>query len=480
MAELTVRKVKESLSEKVNREMTLKEQISLTMSLSAPAIMAQLSSICMQYIDAAMVGSLGALASAAIGLMMAPLWLFTGICLSSVSGYSVQVAHLLGARDEVAARAVLRQAYVVMLGFAALVAALGCAISPVLPYWLGSNEVELIAADASSYFMVFMAGLPFFMFNYLSAAMLRCSGNMLLPSLLNVLMCILDVVFNFFLIFPSRSVTYPIIGTIDVYGAGLGVTGAALGTAGAAAVTGLIMTYCLCFKSRSLAFTLDPLSLKAFVPTWQVVRRALRISLPITGQQVMISSAQIVSTMIVSPLGNISIAAHSFAITIEALCYMPGFGIGDAATTLVGQSIGARRFDLTRRFAVITLCLGAAIMALMGFLMYVFSPWVMSLMSPSVEVQELAVQALRIEAFAEPLFAVAIVGYGICVGAGDTLIPSLINLGSMWLIRLGLAYALAQHYGLAGVWTAMCIELCLRGCFFLARLKWGNWVKTLD
>ena len=186
MAELTVRKVKESLSEKVNREMTLKEQISLTMSLSAPAIMAQLSSICMQYIDAAMVGSLGALASAAIGLMMAPLWLFTGICLSSVSGYSVQVAHLLGARDEVAARAVLRQAYVVMLGFAALVAALGCAISPVLPYWLGSNEVELIAADASSYFMVFMAGLPFFMFNYLSAAMLRCSGNMLLPSLLNV------------------------------------------------------------------------------------------------------------------------------------------------------------------------------------------------------------------------------------------------------------------------------------------------------
>ena len=480
MAKLHAAKVKESLSEKVNRDMTLKEQVSLTMSLSTPAIMAQLSSICMQYIDAAMVGSLGALASAAIGLMMAPLWLFTGICLSSVSGYSVQVAHLLGARDELQARVVLRQAYVVMLAFAALVAVIGCAISPVLPFWLGGDDVDLIAHDASNYFMVFMAGLPFFMFNYLSAAMLRCSGNMLLPSLLNVLMCVLDVVFNYFLIFPSRTVTYPLIGTIDVVGAGLGVTGAALGTAGAAAVTGLIMTYCLYFKSRSLALTLDQLTLRAFMPTWNVVRRALRISLPITGQQVMISSAQIVSTMIVAPLGNMSIAAHSFAITIEALCYMPGFGIGDAATTLVGQSIGARRFDLTRRFAIITLCLGAGIMAFMGFLMYVFSPWVMSLMSPSVEVQALAVQALRIEAFAEPLFAVAIVGYGICVGAGDTLIPSLINLGSMWLIRLGLAYMLAQHYGLAGVWTAMCIELCLRGLFFLARLKWGNWVKTLD
>ena len=134
MAKLHAAKVKESLSEKVNRDMTLKEQVSLTMSLSTPAIMAQLSSICMQYIDAAMVGSLGALASAAIGLMMAPLWLFTGICLSSVSGYSVQVAHLLGARDELQARVVLRQAYVVMLAFAALVAVVGCAISPVLPF----------------------------------------------------------------------------------------------------------------------------------------------------------------------------------------------------------------------------------------------------------------------------------------------------------------------------------------------------------
>lgn len=476
-------KQKESLSDKVNRDMSLKEQILLTMSLSSPSIMAQLSSICMQYIDAAMVGSLGASASASIGLMAAPIWLFSGICISSCSGYSVQVAHLLGGRDSAQARVVMRQAYVVLMLFAIFIACIACALSGVLPTFLGGSH-EIIG-DAQSYFFIFMGALPFFMLNYLSSAMLRCSGNTLLPSLLSILMCVLDVVFNFIFIFPSRTAVYPIIGEVSVFGYGLGVTGAALGTACAAAITGLLMAFFLLGRSPTLKLSLDHFDtwaqfVRSFIPTWPVVRRALRISLPITAQQFMISSAQIVSTMIVAPLGTASIAAHSFAITIEALCYMPGFGIADAATTLVGQSIGARRFDLTHRFAKITLTFGALIMGFMGFLMFVCSPWIMSLMTPDPEVQALAVAALRIEAFAEPLFAVSIVGYGICVGAGDTLIPSLINLGSMWLVRLGLAYVLAGMYGLKGVWMAMCFELCLRGLIFLARLKWGKWLKTLD
>lgn len=466
---------KESLSDMVNRDMSLKEQMSVTVRLSMPSIIAQLSSIIMQYIDAAMVGSLGALASASIGLMMAPIWLFSGICITSVSGFSVQVAHLLGGRDEVKARTVLRQAFIVLMAFGFIVSSIACALSSSLPDFLGGSED--ITGNAASYFFIYMAALPFFMLNFLSAAMLRCSGNMLLPSLLNILMCVLDVIFNFFLIFDSHIIELPLIGAINIYGANMGVQGAALGTALAASITGIIMTYCLCFKSSSLALTQDKGSFK---PTIEIVRRAIRISLPISAQQFMISSAQIVSTMIVAPLGAIAIAAHAFAITIEAICYMPGFGIGDAATTLVGQSIGARRFDLTKRFAALTLSLGTLVMAFMGLLMYVFSPEVMAVMTPDDNVQELAVEVLRIQAFAEPLFAVAIVGYGICVGAGDTFIPSLLNFGSMWLIRLGMAYYLSLSYGLRGVWIAMAVELSVRGLLFLARLKWGNWIKTLN
>lgn len=467
--------VKLSLSERINREMSFQDQLWLTLSLSSPAILAQLSTICMQYIDAAMVGSLGANASAAIGLMAAPLWLFSGICISSVAGYSVQVAHFLGALENQQARVVVRQAYVVLVGFASVVAAIACSLSSWLPHFLGGAPE--IAADASTYLLIFMLGMPFAALNFVSSAMLRCSGNMLLPSMLNILMCILDVIFNFFLIFPTRSLDLPVLGSCSIYGAGLGVPGAALGTVLATMITGGCLTYALCFKSRSLSLTQERGSFK---PTWQILKKALMISLPITAQQFMISSAQIVSTIIVAPLGTVAIAAHSIAITVEAICYMPGIGISDASTTLVGQSIGARRYDLTFKFAKICLGFGAVIMGGMGALMYFMSPWVMSLMTPDVKVQELAVNALRIEAFAEPFFALSIVGYGICVGAGSSLIPSLINLGSMWIIRLTMAFFLAQYFGLAGVWIAMAIELTLRGCMFLGYLKWGKWIQNFQ
>ena len=191
-------------------------------------------------------------------------------------------------------------------------------------------------------------------------------------------------------------------------------------------------------------------------------------------QSFLMSSAQIVSTMIVAPLGNFAIAANTFAITAESLCYMPGYGIGDAATTLVGQSVGAGRADLCRSFARMTVFSGMIVMALMGVVLFVFAPELMGLMTPVAEIRDLGAQCLRIEAFAEPMFAASIVTYCVCVGAGDTLRPALINLGSMWLVRLTLAALLATHYGLLGVWFAMAVELTFRGSLFLVRLFYGK------
>ena len=194
-------------------------------------------------------------------------------------------------------------------------------------------------------------------------------------------------------------------------------------------------------------------------------------------QYVLMSGAHVVSTYIVAPLGNIAISANTFAITAESLCYMPGYGIGDAATTLVGQSMGAGQYRLCRNFAKLKMIMGIAVMALMGAVMYVFAPEMIALMTPVEEITTLGTQVLRIEAFAEPMFAAAIVGNCICVGAGDTLKPSLINLFSMWGVRLTLAAVLAQWYGLQGVWVAMAAELTIRGLLFLARLRWGAWLK---
>ncbi len=452
------------------RPMTLGQQIHLTVMLSVPAVVAQLSSIVMQYIDAAMVGSLGAEEAAAIGLVSTTTWLFWGLCIASSTGFSVQVAHRIGAGDMQGARNVLRQAVTSTTLFSFALAAIGVAISGVLPEWLGGDVS--IHHDASLYFLIFSLFLPALQLNFLAGGMLRCSGNMRIPSLLGVVMCVLDVIFNFFLIFPTR---HAVVAGIDIFipGAGLGVEGAALGTVAAETVVATIQMWYLCTHSSELKLTKEKGS---FRPQVNILKKALRIGLPMGLEHVVICGAQIMTTVIVAPLGVFAIAANSFAITAESLCYMPGYGISDAATTLVGQSVGAKRRRLTRSFAFITVFMGMIIMELMGLLMYIFAPQIIGLMTPVEEIRSLGIMALRIEAFAEPMFAASIVAYGVFVGAANTLVPCLMNFFSIWAIRLSLAALLAPTMGLKGVWIAMCIELCFRGIIFLIRLFKRNWI----
>ena len=308
--------------------------------------------------------------------------------------------------------------------------------------------------------------------NFLAGGMLRCSGNMRVPSMLNVLMCVLDVIFNFFLIFPTREME--LFGrTVRMPGAGLGVEGAALGTVFAEVVVAVLMMGYLVTRSPELKLTGEK---GHFLPRIPILRQAARISLPMGLEHVVICGAQIMTTVIVAPLGIIAIAANSFAITAESLCYMPGYGISDAATTLIGQSLGAGRRELTRTFSRITVYMGMLVMAFMGVLMYVFAPEIIGIMTPVEEIRTLGVTVLRIEAFAEPMFAASIVAYGVFVGAGGTLVPSLMNFFSIWAVRLTLAFWLAPTMGLKGVWLAMCIELCFRGAIFLIRLERGKWM----
>lgn len=452
------------------KAMTFRQQIRLTVMLSLPAMLAQLSSILMQYIDASMVGHLGADPSAAIGLVSTSLWLFWGICSAVTTGFSVQVAHKVGAKDFAGARDVLRQAIVACLLFSVAVMAVGAAISRPLPYWLGGTDI--ISPQASLYFIVFIAALPLLTMNYLAGGMLRCVGNIKVPSLLNVMMCVMDCLFNFLLIFPTRDID--IFGlTVTMPGAGLGVLGAALGTVLAEAVTALLMLYWVYCRQPELR--LRGLH-SSYRPRRQVLRKAATISAPMTIEHAVICGAQIAVTMIVAPLGVIAIAANAFAVTAESLCYMPGYGIGDAATTLVGQSYGASRRDLVKRFAYITVGLGMIVMTVMGVAMWIVAPWIMEMMTPVADISHLGTEILRIEAWAEPMFAASIVAYGVFVGVGSTTLPAVMNFGSIWIVRLPLAWILSRSMGLKGVWIAMCAELIFRGTIFLIRLLRNRWI----
>ena len=440
------------------KTMTRSDKLHLIIGLSIPSILAQITSVLMFFIDASMVGRLGARPSASIGLVESSTWLFGSITSAASMGFSVQVAHFIGANDFVKARQVFRHALIATTLLSLVMAIMAAAIAFPLPHWLGGGDD--IAHDASLYFLIFALAGPFFQLANLSGAMLKCSGNMRIPSIVSVLMCVLDVCFNYLFIFIC----------------GLGVAGAALGTALAIFIGAGVEAYFAIFHNKILALHLDKTKL-----VWvnDYIRNAFKIGGPMALQSILMGGAQIVSTIIVAPLGNIAIAANTFAITAESLCYMPGYGIGDAATTLVGQSTGAGRMDVCRSFAHMTVALAMLVMAFMGIVMYVFAPEMIGFLSPVEEIRSLGTSALRIEAFAEPMFAASIVVFSVCVGAGDTLKPALINLGSMWLVRLTLAACLAPTYGLKGVWFAMAVELTFRGTLFLIRLFRGRWMKKL-
>ena len=427
--------------------LTFKPQIAEVWRLSLPAILTQITSIVMQYIDSAMVGALGANASAAIGLVSTSTWLFNGVAYAVSAGFSVQVAHRIGGGAEAGARNVVRHGLLAALCISGLLCLTGALISPSLPFLLGGEAA--ICADASAYFLVHSLMLPFLQLNSLNSSFLQCSGDMLTPSILNAAMCALDVVFN--AIFIPR----------------YGVLGAGIGTALACAVVSLAMLWRCCLCNAQLRLNRR----EKGVFCAEILKKAFRIGFPVAVQEVAISGAMVVSTTIIAPLGAAAIAANSFAVTAESLCYMPGYGIGSAATTLVGRSVGAGEVARAKRYGSICTAMGAVFMGFTGLLMMFACPLVFRVLTPVEEVQTLAVQVLRIGLLAEPLYGVSIVAAGALRGAGDTFVPSLMNLGSIWIVRLGLALLLVRRLGLHGMWIAMATELCVRGLLMLYRQK---------
>ena len=442
--------------------MTTGQQLRLTMLLAVPAILAQLSMCLMSYIDAAMVGRLGSAQAAAVGLVSSSTWILGSFCYANSSGFSVQIAHRCGARDFEGARKIFRQGLLTVVGAGIVLGILGFSISGALPRWLGGSP-EIIA-DAADYFRIYSLFLPLFQIAVYAEATLTASGNVKVTSIISVAMCVLDVGFNYLFIFVL----------------GMGVKGAALGTGLAelcAGAAGLIYAVTSSPELHSTQVscgcaTFGNIEIKA-----DVARKALDISWPLWIQNLVVRGAYLAATVLIAPLGTVAIAANSFAIIAEGFCYLPGNGMQDAASTLVGQSLGAGRRNMARRFSFITIASGASMMTFLAVLMWLFAPQIMGLLTPDPDVICLGAKCLRIEAWAELFFGVSIVAGGCFIGAGDTLFLSAANLLSMWVIRIGLALLLIPRYGLEGYWIAMATELTVKGIIFAVRVRGQRWMQ---
>ena len=305
MSQRFSKKVSDALLAKLRagEKLTGGEKLNLIVQLSIPSILAQVTTVLMFYIDASMVGSLGAEASASIGLVEPATWLFGSLVGSVSMGFSVQAAHFIGANDFTRARAVMRHGYAFGLLIGLLLMAIAALIAFPLPRWLGGGAD--IQHGASMYFLIFSFAVPVHLIEHLSASMLKVSGDVRRPSAIAVLMCCFDVIFNFFFIFPTR--TLSVFGhEMTVWGLGLGVEGAALGTLMAFVAAAIPLFYFAVFRSKILAWRQD---VERFTWCWDYIRHACGLGAPMAFQYLLMNGAQVVSTTIVAPLGNIAIAA---------------------------------------------------------------------------------------------------------------------------------------------------------------------------
>ncbi len=447
---------------------SLRATMKIVLLLAWPAILEQIMVTLVQYVDTAMVGTLGSQATAAVGLTATTTWLFGGLFGAAAVGFSVQVAQHLGAGRSREAQKVTWQGLRFVGLFGILTAGVGVALSFPLPTLLGAEEE--LHADASLYFRILACAWPCSFGVQMISAILRCAGDTRTPAGLNVLMNLLNVCLNALFIYPAGTLA-PF--GLPLPGMGWGVGGAAIASALSQTVVFLLYLRVLFHKDTPVRVSLRERHRfeKATLLT------AWRLGVPVALERILTNGAQILITGIISGVGTVAVAANHLAVTAEALSYLPAFGISTAATTLVGQAVGAGRKELAVRFARLITWLGVLIMTAGGVVLYVFAPQLITIFSRDPEVIDLGARVLRIVAFAEPLFGASIVASGALRGAGDSKWPFLISLATMWLVRVSLSIALVGPLGLPGVWLAMAAELCARGAVFLVRLYRNRWLE---
>lgn len=434
--------------------------------LSWPAIIEQILSTMVSYVDAAMVGALGMTASAAVSVNAAPIWLIGGILSGVGTGYAVQVSHAVGAGEDDRAKAVIRQGVLAAV-FCGLVSfALYRAVAWHLPMWLGA--VEPVLTEARGYLRIYTYCLLFQGSATIFSAILRCMGNTKTPLILNTTANVLNVIFNFFFIYPTRSVA--LLGLqFTVPGAGMGVAGAALGTVLAWAFAGLATAAAALRQGPRYAIRKG----ESFRPNRAIIGQAVRLGLPSAAERAMVNIGQVVMTGVVASIDTgVALAANNIATTAEGLCYLPAYGIASASTAMVGQSVGAQDKENARSYGALSAKLGFLLCIGTAICLFLFAHPLASLFNTDPAVVAEAAKVLRIVSVAEPFFALSIIYTGALRGARDVKAPMVISLVCMWGVRISLTplpvYTLGL--GLAGVWIAMSCDLILRG--FLCAWRW--------
>ncbi|MCD8038410.1 MAG: MATE family efflux transporter [Lachnospiraceae bacterium] len=417
-------------------------------SLAWPTMLEQLMQTAVQYIDTAMVGSLGTRATAAVGATSTVNWLIGSTISALGVGFLAYIAQSVGAGETQKARKASGQAVTMVLLVGLLFTALTMALSSKIPVWM-QTEAD-IQDMAAGYFRILYMPRLFRTANIIFGTLLRAVGDTRSPMRVGVIVNLINIVLNFFLIYPAR-VTVIGSAAFTLPGAGMGIEGAAAASAAAYTFGGIAITVRLWRHGK-----ISPRG-QSLRPDPSVLAPCLRVALPNMLQRFATSLGYVAFAAMINALGETAAAAHTIANTVESAFYIPGWGMQTAAATLSGNAWGARDKERLRGLAQTIFPLEAGMMALSGGLLFAFAPKLLLIFSTDSEVIRLGTTVLRMVAVSEPFYGVPIVIEGILQGMGKTVAPFVYNVLGMWCVRIAGTFVCTRllGYGLVAAWGCM-------------------------
>ena len=443
----------------INRAM-----IATILALAWPTMLEQLMQTAVQYIDTAMVGSLGTQATAAVGATTTVNWLINSSISALGVGFLSFIAQAYGARDREAASKAVMQAVLVTLVCGSFFTALTVGLSGLIPVWM---RVDASIRELSGqYFLILYLPMLPRTATIIFGTVLRAAGDTKTPMKIGVWMNLINVVLNFLLIYPTR-----VIWNITVPGAGMGVIGAAIASAAAFTFGGVAVTVVLWRHPL-----VSPRG-QRFRPDRAILGPCMKVAVPNMLQRFGTSLGYVAFASMINALGDVATAAHTIANTVESAFYIPGYGMQTAAATLAGNAYGARDRQRLKDLAAMFIPIEVGLMILSGGALFLSAPGLVGIFSDSPEVIRLGTTVLRMVALSEPCYGFSIIIEGMMLGVGNTREPFAYNILGMWGVRIVGTFICTVFLGggLVSAWGCMIAHNLLLFMLFLICWLRGRW-----
>lgn len=448
---------------RLNREM-----ITTILALAWPTMLEQLMQTAVQYIDTAMVGSLGTQATAAVGATSTVNWLVGSTVSAFGVGFLSFIARACGAKDKTGAKRAVSQAVLVTLITGIIFTAITLGLSRKIPVWMQVDES--IRELATTYFFILYTPMLFRTASIILGTVLRAAGDTKSPMKIGIAVNVINVVLNFMLIYPTRELRI-FAWQITMPGAGLGVIGAALASAIAFAAGGVLIFIVLWQHPM-----VSPKG-QSLKPDFDILRPCFMVAIPNMFQRFGTSLGYVAFASMINSIGEAATAAHTVANTVESAFYIPGYGMQTAAATLAGNAYGARDEKKIKELARMFIPIEIILMMVSGGALFALAPMLVDIFSDSSEVITLGTTVLRMVAVSEPFYGFSIIVEGMMQGVGKTKAPFVYNIVGMWLIRIVGTYLCTQLFGggLIAAWGCMIFHNMFLFVLFLICFLQGRW-----